>query len=379
MTPASHLQTTPAPAAADNKPAGRTYFGIQALRAFAALLVVVFHSAGSWNDRLALTPINPAYWGNTLAGVDLFFVISGFVMGVTTPGLMGLPNKAGVFLWRRIIRIVPLYWIFTTLTIMRLKFGPGSAHIAIKGWWPVVASYLFIPSPHTQVMPIPILTVGWTLNFEMMFYVLFAFALFWEIPLLWFLAPALGGIATVGWFERHSAALSGSPISPLVLEFLFGVVIARFTLRRRLPGQAVGWLLLLGGGAVLLTLPASALGDRALSWGLPAAAVVTGAVTLEGRLGRRWPRWLLELGNASYAIYLVHTFLVSIIWTVLLRMHLQGPSTLGLMVGAALVLSMAAGEVVHRLIELPVVGRLRGKRVRGVSTLPAEVATGVRP
>lgn len=360
----------------ESKPVAQTYFGVQALRACAALLVVGYHSYGSWNDRVALDLVPHADWTNLQAGVDIFFVISGFVMGVTAPGLTDVRHKARVFLWRRFIRIVPLYWIFTTLKIVRLKYGPHDAHDAINGWWQIVASYLFIPSPHTAWNPVPLLTVGWTLNFEVLFYYLFAVALALEIAPLWFLTPVLSVLAVAGWFERNSVALSGSPVSTLVLEFLFGVVIAHLTLRRRLPGQPLGWLLVAGGWLALLTLPYDALGDRAFSWGLPAGAIVLGTVVLEGVLGKRWPRWLLELGNASYAIYISHPFVVSVVWIVLLRLGLRGPSSLWLMVGAALVLISLTGELVHRGIELPILRLLRGKRVRGVSTLPAAPAVG---
>lgn len=358
-----------------SKPANRTYFGVQALRACAALLVVVYHSYGFWNDRVALGSTPHVDWSNTQAGVDVFFVISGFVMGVTTPGLMNIRHKAWVFLWRRFIRVVPLYWIFTTLKIIRLEYGPpSSVHESIGGWWQIVASYFFIPSPGTVQHPIPLHSVGWTLNFETFFYYLFAIALALEIAPLWFLAPTLGVIALVGWIGRNSTVFLGTPVSMLVLEFLFGVVIAHWTLQRRLPGRAVGWGLMITGWLALLFLPYNALGDRAFTWGLAAGAIVLGTVALEGELGKKLPRWLLELGNASYAIYLTHTFVASVLWVILLRLNLRGPGSLWLMVGTALVLACLTGELVHRLIELPILRVLRGGRVRGVSTLPPRPA-----
>src|ERR1700677_861510 len=100
----------------------KNYHCLQALRAVAAGLVVMHHSISLWVGNIMHRPI-ASQWSNGAAGVDIFFVISGFVMAISLPGLAGRKNKAGVFLWRRFARIVPLYWMALTakLAIMRLK------------------------------------------------------------------------------------------------------------------------------------------------------------------------------------------------------------------------------------------------------------------
>ena len=353
----------------------RTYFTVQALRLVAALLVVFHHAAYLWNDRVAIQAAPNFQRINAQAGVDVFFVISGFVMGVTAPGLLGVRHKAWVFIWRRLVRIVPLYWLFTTLKVVQLWSGSSRSGYKIGGWWQLIASYLFISSKSPLGYPLPVLSVGWTLNFEILFYVLFAVALLLDLSLMWFLSPVLLAIACVGWFRRDMALPTETTINPLVLEFWYGLLIAQLVLRGRRPGWVVGLLLFGGGMTMMLVFPQDLLADRAFSWGLPAAAIVWGAIALEEFVGQRLPRWTLELGNASYAVYLIHPFVVSLTWVGLLRINLRGPGSWTLMIISALLLSTLGGEMVHRLIELPLLNWLRGKRVRGVSVLPVPSKT----
>src|ERR1700675_3528856 len=97
----------------------KTVYGVQALRAIAALMVVLVHSIYLWHTRILHEP-DPRYWMNGAAGVDIFFVISGLVMTLSLPGMSRFKHKARVFLWRRITRIVPLYWFATTLKAVLL-------------------------------------------------------------------------------------------------------------------------------------------------------------------------------------------------------------------------------------------------------------------
>ena len=102
------------------KTPAKNYHCVQALRAVAAGMVVLHHSITAWLDWVVRRP-GAHQWGNGAAGVDIFFAISGFVMAISLPGLAGKSNKAGVFLWRRFTRIVPLYWGATTLKLVLLK------------------------------------------------------------------------------------------------------------------------------------------------------------------------------------------------------------------------------------------------------------------
>ena len=125
--------------------------------------------------------------------------------------------------------------------------------------------------------------VGWALNFEMLFYVFYAAALALELPLLTFLTPTLLVLERVSTFAQPAWLALTSLVSPLVLEFLFGVVIGHFALQRRLPGEYVSGLMFAAGFVAILTIPL--LHEfRFLFWGLPAGAIVVAVVAEEDQV-----------------------------------------------------------------------------------------------
>jgi peptidoglycan/LPS O-acetylase OafA/YrhL len=342
--------------------AGRNYYGVQALRAIAAALVVVHHSITTWLDWIVHRP-GAHQWGNGATGVDIFFTISGFVMAISLPGLAGKTNRAGVFLWRRITRIVPLYWGATTLKLLLLKFRPasGGAGAPVLTPWRIAASYLFIPARNWRGEMFPVIDAGWTLNYEIFFYLLFAAALALNISPLAFLTPCLTAIALLGMARPAGWPDATSLASPLVLEFLYGVLLAHFAMRRKLPGAAIATILLIGGFVTLMLMPQTSAEWRFIPWGIPAAAVVTGAVALEGRIGGHIPRWLLEAGDASYALYLVHILILPFLGSIMGHLHLKGIAGLAAVITLGLGVSLPASVLVHRFIEKPMMNLFKKK------------------
>ena len=148
---------------------------VQALRAFAALSVAVWHVL---HDAIPLDPSGHIErWHNALpwaSGVDLFFVISGFVMVYASAELFGRRSSPMTFMARRLIRIVPLYWGATTLFLVVALATPSSVSQAGFGLADVVMSYAFLPTSRPDGTIQPIYSLGWTLNYEMFFYVVFA-------------------------------------------------------------------------------------------------------------------------------------------------------------------------------------------------------------
>jgi len=305
---------------------------IQYVRALAALAVVLFHAT----QRVHV----PFYVG--AAGVDVFFVISGFIMWIVTER----GTRAETFLAHRLLRIVPLYWIGTLIAAILVQ--PQFDRLA--------ASFLFIPwrAPDGRVWPV--LGQGWTLQYEMFFYLLFAVGL---------LTPrrvqlAAINIALIGLSCISLAAPSDDPVlhtytDPILLEFLAGIWLAVVWRSGRLPLHAGAPLLTAG----ILAFAAVALAEidpqgfpRLLFWGAPAWMLVAGCLALEERLPKS--RIGVALGDASYSIYLFHAFITSAVW----RLPF-GP----LLVPVALVASAAGGWVIFRLLEAPMMRILRGKPV----------------
>jgi exopolysaccharide production protein ExoZ len=265
---------------------------IHYLRAIAAIMVAVFHIFS--NVEFMSSYSTPVYWLN--GGVDIFFIISGFVMMQSTSSRAITP---GQFMTQRAIRIVPLYWI-ATLAVM----------IQIQGRWELkVKSLLFLPAYNPKVdMMQPVLEPGWTLNYEMFFYVVFALSLFlakrYRFPVV---AIVLCSLVSLGLLIEFEGAAKFY-VRPIILEFLFGMVIAKYGLK--LPVIAVP-----AGFALMYFMETLHL-DRLFEFGIPAILIVCGALSAEKYL----PQWKVAdlLGSASYSIYIFHVLILSVlakIWT----------------------------------------------------------------
>ncbi len=158
--------------------AGRRLDNIQLLRALAALSVVIthtLHETGAHEQTL-----------NLGFGVDVFFVISGFIMAQTSLREFGMAGAPLRFFLRRLARVAPIYWLLTTLMLAGSLIAPSLLNVPTGGLGHIVASYLFIPDARGAGEMRPVLALGWTLNYEMFFYALFSLAL---------LAPARWGFA----------------------------------------------------------------------------------------------------------------------------------------------------------------------------------------
>jgi len=151
---------------------------IQALRGFAVMLVVLFHIQHYVAGRLQLPNLLPRF-DIGVAGVDVFFVISGFIMVYASERLFAQPGGVRVFCLRRIVRIVPMYWAATTVLLVYVlaRYADFGAVLGGAGRDYVIASYLFYPYVRPDGWGAPFLGVGWTLNYEMFFYAIFGLSL----------------------------------------------------------------------------------------------------------------------------------------------------------------------------------------------------------
>jgi exopolysaccharide production protein ExoZ len=317
-----------------------------------------------------------AAWPNGAAGVDLFFVISGVVMIAASTRLADRRDGWRVFLRRRVERVAPLYWLATTAKLALVLAAPALARHAWPGWTSVVCSYLFLPAANAAGEIRPVLPVGWTLSFEMLFYLVFAAGLALRPPgglrgvVLRVVLPLLGALSLLGLARAPDWPAVAVLCDPLVLEFGAGAVLGLWLLRAPAPGPArpgtIMALLLLAMAALLalVGLPAGTPWWRALDWGGPATLLVAALLAVERSTPLRWPGWLLRLGDASYAIYLVHGFVLA----GLASLH---PPAAWALLAAALALSIGVGLAVHQWVERPVAAWLGGRRRAGV---PASAA-----
>jgi peptidoglycan/LPS O-acetylase OafA/YrhL len=339
---------------------------LQWLRALAAMMVLVGHvleEAAHYRGFGAGAAALP--WTR---GVDVFFVISGFVIALSARRHAGSGAGAGAFLLRRTIRVVPLYWLFTTLMVVALLAAPGAVKDTDLDPAQIVSSYFFYPYERHDGRIAPVLSLGWTLNYEMFFYLLAAAALFWRRPhagvILW---TVLLTLALFGWLLDPQQSAVRFWTNSIILEFGFGVLLALVWQRRgTVHNPAHALALFLTGVAALLLLHGTAL-PRFLAAGLPATLMVAGPVLFLANAPDPLSRLGSSLGDASYALYLSHRFVLRLATLALLP--LVPATSLGLwsfvagVTLAATLLSLA----VFRHIERPLLARLN----RRLSPAPA--------
>jgi exopolysaccharide production protein ExoZ len=315
---------------------------IQQLRAVAVLGVMAYH-LGQWIRSDVEVGA---------AGVDVFFLISGVVMTTSAWPRAQTPFE---FLWRRFVRVVPLYWLATLVVAAIATLRPGLLFDVAPEPGHLIQSLLFIPHLNPDGRPFPLLAPGWTLNYEAIFYLAFAIALVAPRERrLAVLTAILLPLACLGFFWFQTYRLFANP---MLVQFLAGAAIGRLWLGRALPTPAGGSALI--GVAVagyVLSHFAGVKTDfyvRPFAWGLPSAALVLGVLSLEA--GGKVPRlgWLQRIGDASYSIYLVHYPLIAIFNRVI------GPTDPRLFFGVGAALCLGAGFAVHLWIERPLLRRLR--------------------
>jgi peptidoglycan/LPS O-acetylase OafA/YrhL len=320
---------------------------IQALRGIAALMVVCVHLGG------LLHSLNLPAFGD--GGVELFFVISGFVMVHTT---RKRPPSSSQFIRNRIARIVPIYWVMTLAVFATALFAHSLVKATTTDSLDLIKSLFFIPFYKSSGLIRPVLFVGWTLNYEMFFYLLFAFGLMARSYILGIncVFGALLLLVLAGILFHSDNVFFVFYTDLKMLDFALGMVIGLFISRApetaglRMKCLALSSLICF---PVLLAAP--------LVWphvthfitaGLPAAVLVTGALLLE-----RWS-WslkaplVLAVGDASYALYLSHPWVTQIFEKLGARFHATGLVSIGLIFLTFCTVIVLA-YAIHKTIEAP--------------------------
>ncbi|CTQ54715.1 Acyltransferase family protein [Roseibium album] len=281
---------------------------LQYARAIAALLVVYFHSVLQLERMDPDTVFASFRFGET--GVDLFFVLSGFVMWLTTADRNMSPVG---FYRRRIERIVPLYWSLTLLASAIALTFPSYLNSTKFDLQHLLASLFFVPwinpASGAEELITPVVIPGWTLNFEMYFYLIFGSLLLLpkitRIPALFVVFVAIFLLSNWGSAKGVMASFYGNAI---VFEFLAGVLIAKLYLDKRLLQSGLALVLVLVAFVGLVAADAAHLEvPRLISAGLPAAIIIYGLVSLDFTKVAEF-KFLHLIGDASYSLYLTHVF-----------------------------------------------------------------------
>jgi exopolysaccharide production protein ExoZ len=341
---------------------------VQALRAIAVMMVFAVHVGNPFGfEPRYLGGASLLGWVNLpgQAGVDLFFVISGLIMTVTTwNAASGLP-AARKFMSRRVRRIYPIYWVVSLLVLAIYLVSPTLVNSHSTHTPELLQSFTLLPQPG-----LPLLAVGWTLTYEMYFYLIFAVALLvgrrWLLPIL-----GVWGVITFTLSMLVDASTTSSPwlhilSNPLSFEFVLGVGVGYLVMSR--PPIAPGRLL--AAGVVAFVAAAALAGElfsveidawyRTLTLGPAAALIVLGAIGLEKRRTFVAPQRLQFVGDASYSIYLWHTLLLVAAGKVIsfVLPSVGGAMHVVLLIAVPIAV-LAATLVLYQLVEKPLIALMQ--------------------
>ena len=334
---------------------------IQGLRGVAALLVFAAHLTGAERDYggggEGAAQLLPSFLHIGVIGVDLFFLISGYVMAHVTFAKPRGPAAAARFAYDRAARIYPVYWM-ATLLLVALYAGKAALFGEATPLDNLFASMLLLPDD-----ALPVLPVGWTLVHELYFYLVFAIFLSFRKPGLTLLLGSWTTLLIVaeiaGW--RDLNPWTRLIFSPLTFQFIAGAAIA-LLVRRGVTGFAITALLAGVASVLVLMIPLEdnvwpdAFIDqrtRAAIFTVPLALILYGAAALEANAGSTSPAWLRRLGDASYALYLIHIPVFLMVGKLISLATGAGLLDNAFLLAAYIASGLASAFLIHKYAEKP--------------------------
>ena len=326
------------------------FLSVQYLRAIAAFLVVLSHTA--WKS-MQIDNMTLSWWHHAgTFGVDIFFIISGFIMTYTSVKLYQQPYGIRTFLKKRFIRIIPLYWFFTLMALSAFLLFPQLVNSS-GGETEIFKSFFLLPIRANESY---LVSVGWTLEFEFIFYFIFAFGLLFTQfrgNILVFFILVLSFLGAVFIPESMMNYMAYAFINNLFLEFALGMLL--YYLIQNLKQMSLFSSIILMVVGLLwfyATFSAYALTDiRAIDSGIPAFLFSFGLISLEPILKKRTSSLLLKLGDSSYSLYLSHPFVLVLVFSLYRKLEHLLPQNELFMNLSMILISLLVGYLVHLFIE----------------------------
>lgn len=330
-------------------------YSVQFLRGFAALLVVMTHIT----NKEVQNGLSTRYWFNMGgAGIDLFFIISGFIMCYTT---YNKQVSFARFMKLRIERIIPLYWLFTTFALI-LYLMPFKIFSAREDSISVLDSYFLLPLGKNYLVG-----TGWTLSYEFYFYLIFALFLLAPIQsyLRYFgITLTIIFLTCFGWTIGRQIPIIDFIFSHWLIEFVFG--IAAFVIYKQIKIPYIYCIIMVIGGLPILlyqNFDDALLRTqyRVFYAGIPMFLIFNGCLHLEKYL--KHPKnyfflFLEYLGNSSYSLYLTHPFMLALTSRICMKLHITSPIVF---IFCMLLTAILFGFFVYRFIEQPMLKWTRNK------------------
>lgn len=329
---------------------------IQFLRGFAAFVVVFYHIGGYIKRNFAVTFLGD-FFGFGFAGVDLFFLISGFIIHFTSKQYLGKPNYWREYLKKRFFRVFPIYWIvMTTLFLLGWFFSNILQKEVLNTAYPHTFSayfqtYFLVPY-HFAINP-----VTWTLSYELFFYLVFSILILSKR--LWFISVfiLLGSVINMVFGNSFNNKYFDFVFSGYNLEFALGFLISQYYEKIKIS-DALAFLLLGWAFLILITLGAEISDydylERVLVFGLPSGLILFALLNIEANGTFFVPKFAILLGDVSYVLYLIH-------FPMLLLLN-KIPSILGSTLSANQtvfynyligIMILITSIVIHKMVEKP--------------------------
>lgn len=337
---------------------------IQSFRGIAALLVVAFHLTVRSNELLKQNLLAGLFSFGS-AGVDFFFVLSGFVIFYVHRYDTGNSRKLKNFLLKRFVRIYPIYFLLTLLIIPVYLAGYGHSYKSNIDI--ILKSFLLYPQSNGIY---PILNVGWTLSYEVLFYLFSSLAILLKPQLtriifaLWILTIITVYIARISSLFVPDNTLINFIFNIRNLEFILGSLAAYLVQKQQFRHSSC--MLMLGILSFLLFGMNDAIFnfvrvEPVIAYGIPSALIIIGAASRDLINSPKVPRIFLYFGDASYSIYLTHFVAMTALMSLALKLHLISFMGYPLTVAIITVMTLILGCLVFQYIENPLLAFLRKK------------------
>lgn len=327
-------------------------YSIQYLRGIASLLVLLAHVSvkgqqygeGVWG-----------YWGIGLIGVDLFFVISGFIISLVIDRGEKDPF---VFAKKRFFRVMPLYWALSFCALLVYLIMPERVNVS-GSYTDIWASFLLLPSQGYLLIQ-----NGWTLSYEMFFYLIFFIVLLLPVKRVFITTSVfLLAIAALGQIKTSNLYFNFFTDS-IILEFFAGLLVYQLWKSYKIPRSVSALLILLG----MSWLISQELGwfeigarSRFVNVGIPVSLLVVGVLRFEESLKKHPSKILMMLGNSSYSLYLSHPFVLGGSALLYSTLQVKGSAYEHLFLSGSFLLSIIGGYLCYKFLEQPLL-RTTSKR-----------------
>lgn len=342
-----------APAIVPDKSPANKISSLQAMRAFAAISVMIFHGTQIINQEFGYLFLDNIFMAG-FTGVDVFFVLSGFIIYYTSSGKK-LTRAA--FIKKRFIRIYPVYWIVTILLIVSYLVSPSPDKDYRGDLGTILSSFLLFPQQ------MPVMGISWTLTYEVLFYLAFVFTFFKKPKyLFYFFAIWISLIVVMLLLNWRTGIFSLDALfNPIIINFSFGCLVAYFYKKYPLFKYyklfvVTGFIYFLGAWLIYYTYGGSSDENgypdnyrRVFMFGIPAALFMYGFLYVKTSISRL----LIHLGDASYSLYLLHGTILSAIVQLIFKFKLSGYFTGFLGSVLIFVLTMTAVSIFYLFVERP--------------------------